>query len=186
MRIYLILGLLISSLLTSCIAMVIAGAAGMVVYDKRHLSVIESDTRIFHVIHTALVIDSRFANSRIEVVSFNQVVLLVGQVPVASLRLTAEKIAQNTSAVRRVYNELTVGNPLNFSTSTKDALVTAQVRSQMLNQKGLESGSIRIVTEAGIVYLMGIVTHEQANLAVYVARQVKDVQKVVKVFQYIT
>ena len=119
-------------------------------------------------------------------VSFNQTVLLIGQTPTASLRVLAEKIVQNTPSVRRVYDEISVGYPLSLSTRAKDTLVTGQVRSYMLNKKGLESGSIRIVTEGGVVYLMGIATHEQANLAVDVARQVKGVQKVVKIFQYIT
>jgi osmotically-inducible protein OsmY len=56
----------------------------------------------------------------------------------------------------------------------------------MLTQKGLESGSMRIVTENGVVYLMGIATHEQANLAVNVARKINGVNRVVKVFQYVT
>lgn len=179
--------LLLSVLLTSCVAVVVAGAAaGMVVYDRRSVSVLESDTRLFHVIHKTIVTDPRFKDSRIVVVSFNHVVLLVGQTPVASLRVVAEKIAQNTPSVRRVYDEITVGNPLSLSTRTKDTLITGQIRSAMLNKKGLESGSIRIVTEDGVVYLMGVVTSEQANLAVNVARQMKGVQKVVKVFQYIT
>jgi osmotically-inducible protein OsmY len=182
-----ILLLLIASMLTSCVAVVVAGAAaGMVVYDRRSVTVLESDARIFHMVHKTIVTDPRFRNSRIIVVSFNQTVLLLGQTPAASLRVLAEKIAQNTPGVRRVYDEITIADPLSLSTRTKDTLVTGQVRSYMLNKKGLESGSIRIVTEGGVVYLMGIATHEQANLAVDVARQVNGVQKVVKIFQYIT
>lgn len=182
-----VLVLLLISLLTSCVAAVVAGAAAsMVVYDRRSVSALESDARIFHVVHKTIVTNPRFNESRIVVVSFNRVVLLIGQTPHAGLRTSAEKIAQNTPNVRRVYDEISVGNPLSLSMKTKDSLITGQVRTRMLNKKGLESGSIRIVTEGGIVYLMGIVTREQASLAVDVARQVKDVQKVVKVFQYIS
>jgi osmotically-inducible protein OsmY len=178
--------LLIASLLSSCVAVVVAGAAaGVIVYDRRSVTVLENDARIFHVVHKAIVTDRRFRDSRIVVVSFNKVVLLVGQTPTASLRVVAEKIAQGAPSVIRVYDEISVGNPVSMSTITKDSLITGQIRSKMLNKKGLESGSIRIVTEGGVVYLMGIATHEQANLAVDVARQVKGVQKVVKVFQYI-
>ncbi|KTC84989.1 BON domain-containing protein [Legionella brunensis] len=186
MKIRAIIFLLISALLTGCVAAVVAGAAaGLVVYDRRSFTMIESDTRIFHLIHKAIVTDPGFQDSRILVSSFNQVVLLVGQTPTASLRVMAEKIAQNTPNVRRVYDEVTVDFPIPLSQRTKDTWITSQVRSLMLTKKGLESGSIRIVTENGVVYLMGIVTHEQANLAVSVARQVNGVQKVVKVFQYI-
>ncbi|WED42940.1 BON domain-containing protein [Legionella cardiaca] len=186
MKIRAIIFLLVSALLTGCVAAVVAGAAaGLVVYDRRSFSMIESDTRIFHLIHKEIVTDPRFQDSRILVSSFNQVVLLVGQTPSASLRAMAQKIAQNTPNVRRVYDEITVNYPIPLSQRTKDSWITSQVRSLMLTKKGLESGSIRVVTENGVVYLIGIATHEQANLAVSVARQINGVQKVVKVFQYI-
>ncbi|KTD17891.1 BON domain-containing protein [Legionella jordanis] len=186
MKLRTIVYLLISSLLCSCVAVVVAGAAaGLVVYDRRSITTLESDTRIFHVIHNQLVSNPAFADSRVIVSSFNQVVLLVGQVPNMGLRSMAEKIARNTPNVRRVYNEITVAFPIPLSQRTKDTWITSQVRSLMLTKKGLESGSIRIVTENAVVYLMGIATHEQADLAVSVARQVDGVQKVVKVFQYI-
>lgn len=179
--------ILLNVLLTSCVAVVVAGAAaGMIVYDRRSVAVLESDARIFHVIHKSIVSNPRFTDAHISVVSFNQIVLLVGQTPDASLRAQAEKIAQRTPAVKRVYNEISVTHPTSLSTRTKDTLLTGHIRSAMLNKKGLESGSIRVVTEAGIVYLMGIATQEQASLAVDVARQTKGVQKVVKVFQYIS
>ncbi|MCE3046304.1 BON domain-containing protein [Legionella sp. 16cNR16C] len=179
--------LLISALLSGCVAAVVAGAAaGAIVYDRRSLSMLESDARIYHLVHKEIVTDPQFADSRISVVSFNQIVLLVGQTPTASLRVMAEKIAQRTPHVRRVYDEITLGHPLSMSQQTRDSWMTSQVRSRMLTRKNLESGSIRVVTENAVVYLMGIVTQEQGDLAVEVARQVPGVQKVVKVFQYIT
>lgn len=178
--------LLIGSLLSSCVAVVAAGAAAsMIVYDRRSVSMLESDMRIFHTVHTSIVNDPRFRTSRILVVSFNQVVLLIGQTPESHLRDEAQKIAQNTPDVRRVYNQISNNAPIPLSTRAEDSFITGQVRTEMLNKKGLESGSIRIVTEDGVVYLMGIVTAEQGNLAVDVARQVNSVRKVVKVFQYI-
>jgi len=186
MKIKAIVFLLLGSLLTGCVAVMVAGAAGgLVVYERRSISMIEKDARIFHVVHTAIAPDPRFHESRIVVSSFNQVVLLVGQTPAASLRVLAEKIAQGAPKVRRVYNEITVGFPLSLSQQSKDTWVTSQVRTRMLAQKGLESGSIHVITENSTVYLMGIVTPEQASLAVFAARQVKGVSSVVKVFQYI-
>ena len=179
--------LLMGTLLVSCAAVVVVGAAGsMAVYDRRSISTIERDARIFYVVHKSIVTDPRFHDSRILVSSYNHVVLLVGQTPTASLRVVAEKIARSAPNVRRVYDEITVDAPLSFTQRSKDTLMTTQARSNMLTEKDLESGSIRIVTENGVVYLMGIVTQEQANIAVNVARHVPGVTKVVKVFQYIT
>lgn len=180
-------GVLIASLLASCVAVVVAGAAaGLVVYDRRSVMMMESDARIFHVIQKAVASNSDFHDSRIVVVSYNQVVLLTGQTSVASQRVVLERIAQKAPNVRRVYDEVAVATPISIRQQSKDTIITGEVRSKILTKKGLESGSIRIVTENGVVYLMGIVTAEQGNLAVEVARQVNGVQKVVKVFQYIT
>jgi len=177
---------LLSSLLTGCVAAVVAGAAtGLVVYDRRSVVSIERDARIFHSIHTAIATDSRFKGSRIVVTVFNQAVLLVGQTPIASLRVVAEKMAQSTPHVRRVYNEVTIDQPRILTEQSKDVWVTGEVRTRLLTKKGLESGSIRVVTESQVVYLMGSVTTQQASLAVDVARHVQGVRRVVKVFQYI-
>jgi osmotically-inducible protein OsmY len=187
MKIKVLIFFLVSALLTSCVAVVAVGAAGgMAVYDRRSISMIERDARIFYVIRRAIVSDPQFRDSRIVVSSYNQVVLLAGQTPSASLRAVAEKIVQHTPNVRRIYDEITVAHPLSLATQSKDTWITGHVRSKMLTQKGLESGSIHIVTEDGVVYLMGIVTHEQADIAVNVARQINGVNKVVKIFQYIT
>lgn len=181
-----IIFLLISSFLTGCVALVLAGAAGgIVVYDRRSMPMIEKDTRIFHLIHTEVVKDPVFQSSRVVVSSFNQTVLLVGQVPVTSLKIKVEKIAQKTPNVRRVYNHITVNSKLSLADQAKDTWITGEIRSKMLTKKDLESGSIRIVTENGVVYLLGVVTPEQATLAASVARQIKGVRKVVKIFQYI-
>ncbi len=179
---YLLPGLL----LTGCVAAVVAGAASsLVVYDRRTVGMVEKDARIFHIVHTAITPDLRFRNSHIVVSSFNEVVLLAGQTPDASLRKVAEDIARQTPNVRRVYNEITIDYPLSFTQRSKDTWITTEVRTHMLTEQGLESGSLRVITENGVVFLMGIVTPEQAAIAVNVARQVKGVRKVVKVFQYI-
>lgn len=176
---------IILSLLSACAVGVVAAAAGLVAYDRRSVVMIERDARIFHLIHTEIVKDPQFAGSHIVVTSFNQAVLLAGQTPKASLRVMAEKIAQQTPKVRRVYNEITIAEPTSLAERSKDAAITAEVRTKLLRKKDLESGSIRIVTEDSVVYLMGIVTPDQATLAVDVARQVNGVRKVVKVFQYV-
>ncbi len=178
--------LISSMLLGGCVLGVMAGAAaGLVVYDKRSVVMIERDARIFHVVHTAIVTGPKFRNSHIGVTSFNQVVLLVGQIPTASLREVAEKIAKTTPNVRRVYNEITIGAPISLADQSRDTWITGEVRAKLLRKKGLESGSIRVVTDNAVVYLMGIATPEQGGLAVDVAREVKGVRKVVKAFQYV-
>jgi osmotically-inducible protein OsmY len=178
--------MVLMSFLVGCAAVVVAGAAGgAVVYDRRSLTAMEKDTRIFHVIHTDIVKDPKFYDARVIVASYNRVVVLLGQVPASQLRDLAEKIAQRTPNVERVYNYTTVDQKLSIAQQGRDTLITGELRSKLLTQKDLESGSIRIITENRVVYLLGIVTAEQADMAVNIARQIKGVDKVVKVFRYI-
>ncbi|MCW8409059.1 BON domain-containing protein [Legionella sp. PATHC035] len=177
--------LLVATLLTGCVAAVVTGAVAGMVYDRRGVITMEADARLFHVIHKAIVTNRQFSDSRVLVTSFNRVVLLVGQTPTSSLRDLAEKIARGTPGVHRVYNELSVGYPIPLTARSNDSLITSQVRTRLLAKKGLESGSIRVVTENRVVYLMGIVNDQQAALAVDAARRVNGVNKVVKIFQYI-
>ncbi|MDF1645659.1 MAG: BON domain-containing protein [Legionellaceae bacterium] len=176
---------LLFGLLSGCMLGIVAAATGLVVYDRRSVIMIERDARIFHVLHTKIVTDPKFYHSHINVTSFNQVVLLTGQTPQASLRELAEKMAKKTPKVRRIYNEISIDEPIPFPDRSKDTWITGEVRTKLLRKKDLESGSIRVVTENAVVYLMGIATPDQAKLAVDVARQVKGVRKVVKVFQYV-
>lgn len=172
--------------ISGCVPVLLAGAAGgYIVYDDRSMRALEKDARIFHVIHKGLVRNHQLQGSHIQSSSYKQVVLLTGQAPFASQRAIAEKIARSAPNVRKIYNEITIENPISMLQRTEDSGITSNVRSHMLAKKGLESGAIRIVTENGVVYLMGDVTHPQAELAVAVAREIRGVQKVVKVFQYL-
>jgi osmotically-inducible protein OsmY len=175
-----------SIILQSCAAFLIAGAAsGYIIYDDRSIHGLEKDGRIFHVVHTRYVRDKELVHAHLDVTSFKQVVLLTGQCTMASQRALAEKVARNAPNVRKIYNEITIENPTGTWRRTQDTAITSNVRTHMLAKKGLESGAIQIVTENGIVYLMGDVTHQQADLAVNVTREIRGVNKVVKVFQYL-
>lgn len=178
--------LLLSAILTGCVGAVVVGAAGsMMVYDRRSITMIERDARIFYITNTKIKNNRDFRDSHISVTSYNQVLLLTGQVTSVSLKTDAEQIARQTPNVRRIYNELTVQEPISLKQRSRDTLLLSQLRSEMIAEKELESGSIRIIVENGDVYLMGIATHEQANIAVTVARHTRGVNKVVKIFQYI-
>lgn len=164
-----------------------AGAAAIaVVYDHRKLEAIVLDQKI------ATSIDEKIRatpalhtdNIHINVTCFNQVVLLTGEATTPELRQDAENLAHSVPDVTRVYNEINVKGPTSTLTRTSDSWITAKIKSQMLATEDLKSGTIKVVTENGSVYLMGVVTRDQADMAVDIARQVSGVQKVVKIFQY--
>lgn len=163
-----------------------AGAAAIaVVYDHRTIQNTIQDTNISNKIiaHLKLVPDLR-TESHIEVTVFNRVVLLTGETPNAAWKQQAEDIAKSVSGVSRVYNQISVQGPSSSLIRTSDAWITTKIKGAMLAEEDLKSSSIKVVTESGVVYLMGSVKREQADVAVDIARQVSGVQKVVKIFQY--
>lgn len=122
--------------------------------------------------------------SHINVTVFNRIVLLTGETPNADWKQRAQDIANSVPQVDRVYNQILVQGPTSSLTRTSDSWITTKIKSQMLATEDLKSSSIKVVTENGIVYLMGIVNRQQADVAVDIARQVTGVQKVIKIFQY--
>jgi osmotically-inducible protein OsmY len=174
--------------LQGCIFVVgaVAGAAAIaVVYDHRTLQRAYDDTQLANTISQKINAVPHLRNeSHIEVTVFNHVILLIGETPDPAWRLQAEKIARTTAPSSRIYNQIKLQGPTSSLTRTSDAWITTKIKSQMLATQDLKSGSIKVVTENGVVYLMGIVRRDQADAAVDIARQVSGVQKVVKAFQY--
>jgi osmotically-inducible protein OsmY len=172
--------------LSGCVGALVAGAAsgGAVVNDIRSLKEMEKDTRISHDVSMTLTRHKPLKTSHIVVSSFYQMVLLAGEVPDAKLKSLAEKLTLKVPGVRRVYNQIEIGPNASLKDQAKDAWLTTKVKSSMLAKSGLHSGAIKVISEKGVVYLVGLITHEQANLAVDVARRISGVKRVVKLFKY--
>ncbi|MEH6651503.1 MAG: BON domain-containing protein [Motiliproteus sp.] len=123
--------------------------------------------------------------SHISVTSFNGIVLLTGQVATAQDRALAGQVTNKVRKVRKLHNELTVAGPTSAVIRTNDSWLTTKVKSKMLAERELQSMRIKIVTENGTVYLLGLVTDDQARRAVDITRQTAGIQKVVKMFEYV-
>lgn len=128
--------------------------------------------------------DLNSPNSHIVVTSYNGVILLAGQTPREELKSTAGQAAQRVQGVRKVHNELQIQQPSSLLARSNDSLLTTNIKTQMLASTGVPSTSIKVVTENGIVYLLGIVSHQEANAASNVVQSVSGVQKIVRLFQY--
>ena len=123
--------------------------------------------------------------SRIVVTSFNGVVLLAGQTPRADLKAQAEQAAAGVQRVKKVHNELQVMDPITLLAISNDALLTTKIKAQMLTDSAVPGSRIKIVTDNGIVYMMGLLTQAEATRAANLVQGVSGVQKIVKVFEYI-
>jgi osmotically-inducible protein OsmY len=130
-------------------------------------------------------IDSRYGfKVHVNVTSFNRSVLITGEVPDAQVREEVGKMVAGAGNVRAVANELEIASTTSLAARTNDSLVTSNVKARFLTAKGFSTNHVKVVTEAGVVFLMGVVTEAESNAAADVARTTDGVRKVVKVFEY--
>jgi osmotically-inducible protein OsmY len=123
--------------------------------------------------------------SHIVVASYNGVVLLAGQTPRSELKQAAEQAASSVQRVKRVHNEVQVLQPSSALARSNDSWLTTKIKAQMLADQNVPGSRIKVITENGIVYLLGLVTHEEGNRATNVVQGVSGVQRIVKLFEYI-
>ena len=121
-------------------------------------------------------------NTHVNVTSFNRSVLLTGEVPEDARKADIEKLAQGAGNVRNITNELQVGAPSSLGARANDSYITTKVKGRILDSNKVNPIHVKVVTEAGVVYLMGIVTEQEAADAVDVARNTGGVIKVVRIF----
>jgi len=175
------------AMLTACApAAFVAGVAtgGAVGADKRTLQAISHDQRIKQHIQGAWKQDLMLEHAHITATSFNRVVLLVGQVTTEQARQRAYQLASNAPHAHRLYNRIEVCRVTSMVTRSKDAWITAKIKSLLLAKEGMPSVHIKVITEKGVVYLMGILKPTEGQQAARIARRVSGVKKVVKLFEY--
>lgn len=169
--------------LQACVPMFVAGAATTAaVYKRDSIKTMVQDENIAYQVRRRLGDDASIQNSNINVTCFNHVVLLTGQTPSPEMRQRIVQIAQGVENIAALYNEISIAEPLSFGQRADDSLLGTKVRASMIATKDLNSTDIKAVVEHGTVYLMGIVSQAQADLAVNAVRQVSGVKRVVKVF----
>ncbi|AXE34876.1 BON domain-containing protein [Chromobacterium phragmitis] len=175
----------VASALSGCVGLVAAGAAGgaLVASDRRTSGAYVDDQAIE--LKSGEQIASRLPSAHVNRTSFNRAVLLTGEVPSDAARQQAELIARGLPNVRRVYNYTTVGPVSGFSERSNDTWVTSKVRARLLDGKGVNPNNIKVVTERGVVYMLGLVTQAEGAEAARVVSETAGVQKVVTLFEYI-
>ena len=123
--------------------------------------------------------------SHIVVTSYNGVVLLAGQTPRSELKTAAEQAARKVQGVSKLHNELQVLQPTSLLVRSNDSLLTTKIKAQMVADASVPGTRIKVVTENGIVYLLGLVSRQEASSATNLVQSVGGVQKIVKLFEYI-
>lgn len=122
--------------------------------------------------------------SHINITSYNTIVLLTGEVPTEEIKNKVSELVRTVPKVSHIYNETTIAAPSSILSRTSDSYITSKLKSKMLFNENLSSLQIKVVTENGVVYLMGIVSREEAEITTQIAKETNGVQKIVRLFQY--
>ncbi|MBL1142906.1 MAG: BON domain-containing protein [Proteobacteria bacterium] len=186
LRSLILLGLITQ--LTGCAVVAVGGAAaatGTAVVDRRTTGTLVEDQTIevkaIKAIHENAELNEQ---AHINVTSYNTVVLITGETPTDALRQKAMELVKNIDKVTHVYNELTIAAPSSMTSRGSDSIITTKVKTKLFADKKVSGIQFKVVTEKGVVYLIGIVSRAEAEIATDIARQTGGVQKVVKLFQY--
>lgn len=173
--------------LSACAPLIVGGAVmtGVVASDRRTTGTLVEDESIE--IKVASAVRKEMGDRiHLNVTSFNRQVLLTGEVRTAADKERAEKLAQSQENVNSVVNDLAVMSVSSLTQRSKDAVITGQVKAAFVDAKDMQVNAIKVVTERGIVYLMGRVTSREAKRATDIARGIGGVTKVVRVFEEIS
>lgn len=138
---------------------------------------LKGETRVANMVGSA---------GHVNINSFNRKVLLTGEVPDEATRTSVEREIADIAGVQSIVNDLVVAPPASYTSRSNDTLITGKVKASLVDAKDISANSFKVVTERAVVYLMGRVTQREGTRAAEVARGVAGVQKVVKVFEYIT
>ncbi|MDD5001907.1 MAG: BON domain-containing protein [Thiomonas arsenitoxydans] len=164
------------------------GAVGTTAYvatDRRTAGSILEDNTI------ELKADNRISSAlgagvNVRAVSYNQQVLLVGQVPSEADKQRAEQVVKGVPNVKAVLNEIDIGPVADLNRSATDTLITTKVRARLIDARDIFGNAFKVTTSNSVVYLMGIVTQREADRAVQIARDTTGVSKVVTMFNIIS
>ena len=188
----LILILLGLTLLQGCAGVVVGGAATgvAVVHDRRSAGTVIDDQGTSWKVSQAIFNDQELSSpSHINVEVYNGAVLLTGETPSEDLKIRANAIAARIIGTeKQIYNELQIAAPTTISSRTNDAYITTKVKTALLDINEIpdfDFTRVSVTTEAGVVYLMGLVSTQEADAVTNKARNVAGVKKVVKLFEYI-
>ena len=176
--------------MTRIAAILLAAAtlSGCIFHDRRSFGSVIDDQNLELSIIDSINRDKELAlKNHVEVVVYNGVVLLIGRTSTAELSARAEQVAMGYQGVRRVVNEIEVGPRIDVGDTTSDKVLSTRVKTglaDIVGIKGFDPTRVNVTTEAGVVYLMGLVTQEEAERVVEIARSTPGVQRVVRVFEY--
>jgi osmotically-inducible protein OsmY len=173
--------------LQGCVPLVVGGAAATtaVIHDRRSPATVLDDQTIEASVRKLIGAEPAFSESHINVNSYNNVVLLTGEVPSREVGMKAADLVRGVDKVRKIHNELVIAPATSLAQRSNDTLITTGVKSSLftVDLPKFDPTRVTVVTERGVVYLLGLVSTQEADAATDRARRVSGVQKVVRLFE---
>ena len=184
---FVLLLLLALIVLQGCATAVITGAAtgASIAHDRRTTGSVIDDQGIEFKAASAIYRNKAiYDQSHVNVTSYNGTVLITGEALTEQLKQQIYELVRVIPKVRTIHNELIIAAPSALPSRSSDAWITSKVKAKITADENLDPFFVKVVTEHGIVYLMGIVTQSEAQRAVHIASTSAGVQRVVKIFEY--
>ena len=182
-----VLGAALASSLSGCVALAVGGAAtaALSANDRRTIGM-QTEDKSINVKAEIKMQQLTGENGHVNVTSYNRKVLLTGEVRDEAMKQAAEREVREIANVVSVINELEIAGPSSYTSRSNDALITTKVKASLVDKKTVSATSFKVTTERGVVYLMGLVTQREGNIAADVAKGISGVNRVVKIFEYIS
>lgn len=176
-------------LLQGCVAGVVVGSAAVATKtatDPRSVGTQVDDGTLEARVENAIGKDQQLKKeARVVATAYQGKVLLTGQAPTTELASRAKQIALGVDGAAEVYNEIRQGTPVSLGTASSDTWITTKVRSQILTSDTVKSSNVKVTTENGEVFLLGLVTQQEGQSAAQIASQVSGVKHVTTAFTYV-
>jgi osmotically-inducible protein OsmY len=184
--VYLLLMAVVSGSLQGCFPVIAAGVGtGIIMATDRRTSGAFIDDEAIENKASSRISNAYKDKVHVNVTSFNRNVLISGEVPGEELKTQIGKLVSGLENVRNVSNELVISGPTSLTSRSSDSLVTSDVKLRFMQGKRFEADRVKVVTENGTVFLMGIVNHAEADAATEIASTTGGVQRVVRLFEYV-
>ena len=184
----LVAALAAATLLGACAPLLIGGAmvGGSLMAVDRRSSGTQVEDQAIELKAGSRIGEALADRGHVSTTSYNRMVLISGEVATEADKATAEQTVSRIDNVRSVVNELAIAGNSSITSRSSDVLITSKVKASMVDAKDVQANSFKVVTERGVVYLMGRVTEREAGRATDIARGVSGVQKVVRLFEVVT
>lgn len=156
------------------------------VHDDRTVGSFIDDAAIESKANRAIAADKMIGrNSHVNVTSINGLVLITGETGSQESRNRVLELVRSVNGVRRAVNEVQVIDPSSMTDRSRDTWLTSKVKTKLMADKSIDSNRIKVVTERSTVYLMGLITEQEAQNATRIAQSVNGIQRIVKLFEYV-